>query len=175
MLNKLYIRIWLAVVLAVAVLTFLVGWAWRMAAEPPLREVVVRNSQGEVIGHGNARRMHPPPPPWGEGHNRPPRRFDERNAGEADEGHERPGHPPPGPPGHRHDEPDDEGRGSFGHGLLVKLRTTRHRGRRELCPGLVAANHETQPCYLNTPPRNCYPALTLPRPCSNLPAVCSTQ
>ena len=70
MLNKLYIRIWLAVVLAVAVLTFLVGWAWRMAAEPPLREVVVRNQSGEVIGNGHApfrrspgmRRPHALPP-----------------------------------------------------------------------------------------------------------------
>ena len=55
MLNKLYIRIWLAVVLAVAVLTLLVGWAWRMAADPPLREVVVRNEAGELIGSGQAR------------------------------------------------------------------------------------------------------------------------
>ena len=54
-LNRLYIRIWLAVVLAVAVLTLLVGWAWRMAADPPLREVVVRNQAGEVIGNGHAR------------------------------------------------------------------------------------------------------------------------
>ena len=54
-LNKLYIRIWLAVVLAVAVLTLLVGWAWRMAADPPLREVVVRNQAGDVIGNGYAR------------------------------------------------------------------------------------------------------------------------
>ena len=54
-LNKLYIRIWLAVVLAVAVLTLLVGWAWRMAADPPLREVVVRNQAGDVIGSGYAR------------------------------------------------------------------------------------------------------------------------
>ncbi len=54
-LNKLYIRIWLAVVLAVAVLTLLVGWAWRMAADPPLREVVVRNQAGDVIGSGHAR------------------------------------------------------------------------------------------------------------------------
>ncbi|OYU46301.1 MAG: two-component sensor histidine kinase [Burkholderiales bacterium PBB4] len=54
-LNKLYVRIWLAVVLAVAVLTLLVGWAWRMAADPPLREVVVRNQAGEVIGSGHAR------------------------------------------------------------------------------------------------------------------------
>ncbi len=55
LLQKLYVRIWLAVVLAVAVLTLLVGWAWRMASEPPLREVVVRNAQGEVIGNGHAR------------------------------------------------------------------------------------------------------------------------
>ena len=34
--NQLYVRIWLAVVLAVAVLTLLVGWAWRMASDPPL-------------------------------------------------------------------------------------------------------------------------------------------
>lgn len=54
-LNKLYIRIWLAVVLAVAVLTLLVGWAWRMAADPPLRDVVVRNQAGDVIGSGHAR------------------------------------------------------------------------------------------------------------------------
>lgn len=61
--NKLYVRIWLAVVLAVAVLTFLVGWAWRMTAEPPLREVVVRNAQGEIIGKGNRRPRPPTPPP----------------------------------------------------------------------------------------------------------------
>jgi signal transduction histidine kinase len=53
--NRLYIRIWLAVVLAVAVLTLLVGWAWRMASDPPLREVVARNQAGEVIGQGRAR------------------------------------------------------------------------------------------------------------------------
>ena len=61
MLNKLYVRIWLAVVLAVAVLTLLVGWAWRMAADPPLREVVVRNQAGEVIGNGHARMRRPNP------------------------------------------------------------------------------------------------------------------
>ena len=120
--QKLYVRIWAAVVLAVAVLTFLVGVAWRMNAEAPLREVVVRNPQGEVIGYGSARRMHPPPGS-GEDYKHPPRRFDERNAVEADAGHERPGHPPPGPPGHMHEEPDDEGRGSFGHGpeFIVQL------------------------------------------------------
>ncbi len=60
MLNKLYLRIWLAVVMAVAVLTLLVAWAWRLAAEPPLREVFVRNAQGQIIGSGHPRRMHAP-------------------------------------------------------------------------------------------------------------------
>ena len=54
--KKLYVRIWLAVVLAVAVLTLLVGWAWRLTAEPPLREVVIRNEAGQVIGMGQAHR-----------------------------------------------------------------------------------------------------------------------
>ena len=58
--QKLYVRIWLAVVLAVAVLTLLMGWVWRLTTEPPLREVVVRNATGEVIGHGQAHRMRPP-------------------------------------------------------------------------------------------------------------------
>lgn len=61
LLQKLYVRIWLAVVGTVAVLTLLVGFAWRMASEPPLREVVVRNAQGDVIGSGQ---RHPGPPPW---------------------------------------------------------------------------------------------------------------
>ena len=51
----LYVRIWLAVVLVVALLTLIAGWVMRMTAEPPLREVVVRNLQGEVIGKGQAR------------------------------------------------------------------------------------------------------------------------
>ncbi len=73
-LNKLYIRIWLAVVLAVAVLTLLVGWAWRMAADPPLREVVVRNQAGDVIGSGHARLRRfggPQPPPGAREGDRP--------------------------------------------------------------------------------------------------------
>lgn len=62
-LHRLYVRIWLAVVLAVVVLTLLAGWAWRMTSEPPLREVVVRNEYGEVIGSGRARLSRPPPVP----------------------------------------------------------------------------------------------------------------
>ena len=57
----LYVRIWLAVVLAVAVLTLLTGWVMRMAAEPPLREVVVRNASGDLVGEGKAR-LHAPAP-----------------------------------------------------------------------------------------------------------------
>ena len=58
--KKLYVRIWLAVLLAVAVLTLLVGWAWRLTAEPPLRDVVIRNEAGQIIGSGRSRMMHPP-------------------------------------------------------------------------------------------------------------------
>lgn len=57
--KKLYVRIWLAVVLAVAVLTLLVGYAWRMTVEPPLRVVVVRNAAGQIIGIGQARMGRP--------------------------------------------------------------------------------------------------------------------
>jgi len=49
----LYVRIWLAVVGSVVVLAFLVGAAWRLSADPPqlpIREVLVHNSAGEVIG-----------------------------------------------------------------------------------------------------------------------------
>ncbi len=60
MLKKLYARIWLAVVLAVAVLTLLVGWAWRLTVEPPLRDVVIRNEAGQIIGSGHPRRRRPP-------------------------------------------------------------------------------------------------------------------
>ena len=59
MLQKLYLRIWLAIVLAVAMLSLLVGMVWRMATEPPLRVVVVRNTQGDVIGAGSARALRP--------------------------------------------------------------------------------------------------------------------
>jgi signal transduction histidine kinase len=58
--KKLYVRIWLAIVLAVGVLTLLVGYAWRMATEPPLRVVVVRNAVGQIIGIGQARIGRPP-------------------------------------------------------------------------------------------------------------------
>lgn len=64
--RHLYLRIWLAVVLGVAVLMALVGWAWRASVEhnrapPPQREWVVRNAQGELLASTSAR-PHPGQP-----------------------------------------------------------------------------------------------------------------
>ena len=58
--RRLYVRIWLAVLLAMALLTLGVAWAWRVTTEPPLLEAVVRNAAGEVVGVG-ALRHHAPP------------------------------------------------------------------------------------------------------------------
>lgn len=55
MFHKLYVRIWLAVVLTVAVLALLVGWIWRMTADPPMRDVLVQNEAGQIIGRGRPR------------------------------------------------------------------------------------------------------------------------
>ena len=44
--------------LAVAVLSLLVGWAWQLASEPPVREVILRDTSGMLIGRG----VRPPPP-----------------------------------------------------------------------------------------------------------------
>ena len=57
--RRLYLRIWLAVVAGVAVLTLVVGWAWQVAAEyntppPTPREILVRNAAGELIGTASA-------------------------------------------------------------------------------------------------------------------------
>jgi signal transduction histidine kinase len=56
--ERLYVRIWLAVVLTVAVLTILLGWAWQLTAEAPLREVVMHDSSGQVVGKGHMRMGH---------------------------------------------------------------------------------------------------------------------
>lgn len=60
--RKLYLRIWLAVVGSVAMLSLLVGWAWHEAEQArerdqqpqSSREVQVRNADGELIGIGQA-------------------------------------------------------------------------------------------------------------------------
>jgi len=69
--QRLYLRIWLAVVGGVAVLTLVVGWAWRIAAEqnaqnaqgfaPPSREIVLRDGTGSVVLRGLATRQPMPP------------------------------------------------------------------------------------------------------------------
>lgn len=52
----LYLRIWLAVIVAVAVLTIAFGWLWSINAEQaPPREVILRNEAGEIIGQTKAR------------------------------------------------------------------------------------------------------------------------
>ena len=51
--SHLYVRIWLAVVATVMVLTTLVGAAWQFSRDPPqlpIREVLVHNAAGDVIG-----------------------------------------------------------------------------------------------------------------------------
>jgi signal transduction histidine kinase len=52
----LYLRIWLAVLLAVTVLTFAFGWLWRVNAENlPPREVIIRSESGDVLGQTRTR------------------------------------------------------------------------------------------------------------------------
>ena len=58
--KHLYLRIWVAVVLGVAVLMTVVGWAWQLSVEhninnPPQREWIVRNAQGDVLASTTAR------------------------------------------------------------------------------------------------------------------------
>ncbi|WP_028601439.1 sensor histidine kinase [Ottowia thiooxydans] len=67
--RKLYLRIWLAVVGSVAVLSLLVGWAWHAAEQererdrqpPAPREVYVRNAAGELIGRADVPPRRGPP------------------------------------------------------------------------------------------------------------------
>lgn len=59
----LYLRIWIAVLVTVALLTVAFGWLWRVAQEdqqPPLRELIIRNAQGEVIGQSQTRPVRTP-------------------------------------------------------------------------------------------------------------------
>jgi two-component system OmpR family sensor kinase len=62
--RHLYVRIWLAVLAGVAVVTLAAGWAWQIADEqrsaPLPREVVLRDSQDRVIGTGQSLRTNRP-------------------------------------------------------------------------------------------------------------------
>ncbi|MBT0570078.1 HAMP domain-containing protein [Curvibacter sp. CHRR-16] len=70
--KRLYLRIWLTVVLTVCILTLIVGWTWQMTEEAPPREVVVSDEEGNILGNGlayagprshNPNEHHLPPPP----------------------------------------------------------------------------------------------------------------
>lgn len=66
--QKLYLRIWLAIVAAVAVLTLVVGWLWQMALDRDreerdariAREIVLRNGIGEILGEAPAQAVRVP-------------------------------------------------------------------------------------------------------------------
>ena len=60
----LYLRIWIAVIVAVSLITVAFGWLWRLNMEQqreearqsaPAREVIVRNEAGEIIGQSRVR------------------------------------------------------------------------------------------------------------------------
>jgi two-component system, OmpR family, sensor kinase len=52
----LYLRIWIAVVIAVGLLTVAFGYLWRLNTEQvPMREVIIRNEADEVIGQSMVR------------------------------------------------------------------------------------------------------------------------
>ena len=56
-----YLRIWLAVVIAVGTLTLAFGWLWRVNAEQaPAREIVIRNEAGDVLGQTRQRPVRVP-------------------------------------------------------------------------------------------------------------------
>ncbi len=56
-----YVRLWLAVVLAVGVLTLIFGWLWQANAEQsPPREVLIRDEAGQVVGQALARPVRVP-------------------------------------------------------------------------------------------------------------------
>ena len=57
----LYLRIWLAAVLAVAALTFAFGWLWRVSNEQaPMREIIIRDANDRVIGQSMVRPIRSP-------------------------------------------------------------------------------------------------------------------
>jgi signal transduction histidine kinase len=52
----LYLRIWIAVVITVGLLTIAFGYLWRLNAEQvPMREVIIRNEADEILGQSTVR------------------------------------------------------------------------------------------------------------------------
>jgi signal transduction histidine kinase len=126
MFDKLYLRIWLAVVMTVAVLTLLVGWVWRLAAEPPLRDVVVRNEAGQVIGRGQ-RRLAMTPEEALEA--RTQRRALRRDMPLPPPGEAGPLVPPPPEPGSSEDDPVHAPNDSSPHGQVPEFVVRMHDGQ----------------------------------------------
>ncbi|MCZ8252742.1 MAG: ATP-binding protein [Hylemonella sp.] len=67
--QRLYLRIWLAVVGAIVLLTLIFGWIWRTESEReraqrPGREIILRNAQGEVLGQAQAKGNRVPGQGW---------------------------------------------------------------------------------------------------------------
>jgi len=70
--QRLYLRIWLAVVAAVTVLTLVVGWLWQQALERDreerearvMRTILVENAAGDVLGDAPARAERLPGEGW---------------------------------------------------------------------------------------------------------------
>ncbi len=70
--QRLYLRIWLAVVAAVTVLTLVVGWLWQQALERDraerearvTRTVIVRDGNGEVLGDAPTQAVRIPGEGW---------------------------------------------------------------------------------------------------------------
>ena len=72
--QRLYLRIWFAVVASIAVVTLIASWLWqqeaernraereRERAERPGREIVVRNQAGEILGQAPIRSARLPGP-----------------------------------------------------------------------------------------------------------------
>jgi signal transduction histidine kinase len=57
----LYLRIWLAVVAGVMVMTFAFGWLVQlMADQPPPRDVIIRSESGEILGQARTRGVRSP-------------------------------------------------------------------------------------------------------------------
>jgi signal transduction histidine kinase len=57
----LYLRIWIAVVIAVTLLTLAFGWLWRQSVEQaPEREVIIRGEDGEILGQTRVRPVRVP-------------------------------------------------------------------------------------------------------------------
>ena len=53
--SRLYVRIWLAVVVSIASLSLISTWIMKVYREPPLKEVIVRSEEGVVLGQGLVR------------------------------------------------------------------------------------------------------------------------